>query len=65
MIRKDRQVKVFHFRITLPRHDPAGDDFCIAFNFVPMFGIVMAFQDYKPAKGFFDPLWNEAFKYLF
>lgn len=28
--------------------------FLIVFSFVPMFGIVMAFQDYVPAKGMMD-----------
>ena len=29
----------------------------IVFHYVPMFGIVMAFQNFKPAKGFFGSKW--------
>lgn len=37
------------------------------FNIVPMFGIVMAFQDYNPALGYFGSEWVglENFRYLF
>lgn len=34
-----------------------GMIFLIIFSFVPMFGIVMAFQDYVPAKGIFGSHW--------
>ncbi|MBS6195911.1 MAG: sugar ABC transporter permease [Clostridiales bacterium] len=39
----------------------------VLFNFVPMFGIVMAFQDYKPTKGFLGSAFVgfKHFKYLF
>jgi putative aldouronate transport system permease protein len=39
----------------------------IVFSYVPMYGIVMAFQDFKPAKGFFHSEWVglEHFQYLF
>ena len=44
-----------------------GFIFLILFNFVPMFGVIMAFQDYRPAKGFFgsDFVGLKHFKYLF
>jgi len=29
----------------------------IIFHYIPMFGIVIAFQNYKPAKGFLDSTW--------
>ena len=29
----------------------------IVFNYAPMFGLVMAFEDYKPAKGIFGSTW--------
>lgn len=29
----------------------------IVFKYIPMFGIVIAFQDYRPAKGFFNSDW--------
>lgn len=29
----------------------------LVFHYVPMFGIVMAFEDFKPAKGFFGSKW--------
>ena len=43
-----------------------GMIFVLLFNFVPMFGIIMAFQDYKPAKGFLGSNWVglKHFKYL-
>ena len=31
-----------------------GMIFLLIFNYVPMFGIIMAFQDFKPARGFFN-----------
>ena len=39
----------------------------LLFNIVPMFGIVMAFQDYIPALGYFGSEWVglENFRYLF
>ena len=39
----------------------------VLFNIVPMFGIVMAFQDYNPALGYFGSTWVglENFEYLF
>ena len=39
----------------------------LLFNIVPMFGIVMAFQDYNPALGYFGSEWVglENFRYLF
>ncbi|WP_017686989.1 ABC transporter permease subunit [Paenibacillus sp. PAMC 26794] len=44
-----------------------GFIFLIIFSFVPMFGILMAFQDYTPAKGIFRSAWVglENFKYMF
>lgn len=43
-----------------------GMIFLILFSFVPMFGIVMAFQDYVPAKGILGSTWVglENFKYM-
>lgn len=39
----------------------------VLFNIVPMFGIVMAFQDYNPALGYFGSTWVglDNFEYLF
>lgn len=39
----------------------------ILFSYVPMFGIIMAFEDYIPAKGFFHSKWIglDNFKYMF
>lgn len=31
--------------------------YVLVFNYVPLFGWIMAFQNYKPAKGFFDQTW--------
>jgi putative aldouronate transport system permease protein len=39
----------------------------LLFSIVPMYGIVMAFQDFNPSKGFFGSTWTglENFRYLF
>jgi putative aldouronate transport system permease protein len=39
----------------------------VLFSIVPMYGIVMAFQDFNPGRGFFRSRWTglENFKYLF
>ena len=52
---------VYYHGMMLP-----GMIFVLLFNFVPMFGIIMAFQDYKPAKGFLGSSWVclKHFKYL-
>ncbi|HEX3022596.1 MAG TPA: sugar ABC transporter permease, partial [Lachnospiraceae bacterium] len=44
-----------------------GMIFLIIFSFVPMFGIIMAFQDYIPAKGILNSRWVglENLKFLF
>ena len=31
--------------------------YIILFRYIPLWGWTMAFQDYKPAKGFFDQTW--------
>ena len=54
--------EVFYHGMMLP-----GMLFVFLFNLVPMFGIIMAFQDYKPAKGYFksDFVGLKHYKYLF
>lgn len=44
-----------------------GFIFLIVFNFIPMFGVIMAFQDFKPAKGFLGSTFVglKHFRYLF
>jgi len=44
-----------------------GMIFLLIFSFVPMFGIIMAFMDYVPAKGIFGSDWVgfDNFKYMF
>lgn len=39
----------------------------IIFNYLPMFGVIMAFQRFNPAKGFLKSkfVWFENFKYIF
>jgi putative aldouronate transport system permease protein len=39
----------------------------LVFNYLPMFGIIIAFQDYRPNKGFLGSewVWFENFRYLF
>lgn len=43
-----------------------GMVFLILFSFIPMFGIVMAFQDYMPTKGIFGSKWVglDNFRYM-
>ena len=47
-IHSNQAYQLYYHGMMLP-----GFIFLILFNFVPMFGAIMAFQDYKPAKGFF------------
>lgn len=62
--REHKEVKssVFYHALILP-----GMIFLLLFHFVPMFGLVMAFQDYKPGKGFLksDFVGLKHFKYFF
>lgn len=53
---------VYYHALILP-----GMIVLLLFHFVPMFGLVMAFQDYKPGKGFWKSEWVglKHFKYLF
>ena len=43
-----------------------GMIFLLIFNYVPMFGVIMAFQDFKPAQGFFNSkfVWFKHFQYM-
>jgi putative aldouronate transport system permease protein len=54
--------EVFYHSMMLP-----GMVFIFLFNIVPMFGIIMAFQDFKPAKGYFKSTFVglKHYKYLF
>ena len=59
---KSSAYQLYYHGMMLP-----GFIFLIIFNFVPMFGVIMAFQDFKPAKGFLGSTfvgWKH-FKYLF
>lgn len=60
-IHSNQAYQLYYHGMMLP-----GFIFLILFNFVPMFGAIMAFQDYKPAKGFFgsDFVGLKHFKYL-
>ncbi|MRJ46889.1 ABC transporter permease [Fundicoccus ignavus] len=44
-----------------------GMIFLLIFSYAPMFGLVMAFQDFVPAKGFLNSefVWLDNFKYIF
>lgn len=57
-----KSSQMFYHGMMLP-----GMTFLLLFQFVPMFGIIMAFQDYKPAKGFMSSTFVglKHFKYLF
>lgn len=61
-IHSNQAYQLYYHGMMLP-----GFIFLILFNFVPMFGVIMAFQDYRPAKGFFgsDFVSLKHFKYLF
>lgn len=61
-IHSNQAYQLYYHGMMLP-----GFIFLILFNFVPMFGVIMAFQDYRPAKGFFgsDFVGLNHFKYLF
>lgn len=60
-IHSNQAYQLYYHGMMLP-----GFIFLILFNFVPMFGVIMAFQDYRPAKGFFgsDFVGLKHFKYL-
>lgn len=62
--REHKAVKssVFYHALILP-----GMIFLLLFHFVPMFGLIMAFQDFKPGKGFLksDFVGLKHFKYFF
>ena len=47
-IHSNQAYQLYYHGMMLP-----GFIFLILFNFVPMFGVIMAFQDYRPAKGLF------------
>src|SRR5690606_33741951 len=57
-LRKNRPLLL----MTLP-----GILFLFVFNYLPMFGIVIAFQDYRPNKGVFGSewVWFDNFRFLF
>ena len=60
---KRRTALQFHYMLMiLP-----GFLWLFLFSMVPMYGIVMAFQDFNPARGFFGSRWIglENFKYMF
>ena len=61
-IHSNQAYQLYYHGMMLP-----GFIFLTLFNFVPMFGVIMAFQDYRPAKGFFgsDFVGLKHFKYLF
>ena len=49
---KNRTVQASYHLMLLP-----GMLFVLVFNYIPMFGIIMAFQDYVPAKGILRSEW--------
>src|SRR5699024_11993548 len=48
-IKEKRNSQIMYHLMLLP-----GMIFLLIFSFVPMFGIIMAFMDYVPAKGIFE-----------
>src|SRR5699024_8002974 len=61
-IKEKRNSQIMYHLMLLP-----GMIFLLIFSFVPMFGIIMAFMDYVPAKGIFGSDWVgfDNFKYMF
>ncbi|WP_073275259.1 ABC transporter permease [Anaerocolumna jejuensis] len=62
-MKRKRSNSFFHYNImTIP-----GLIWLVLFNIVPMFGIIMAFQNYNPGAGFFGSefVGLDNFKYLF
>jgi putative aldouronate transport system permease protein len=59
---KNIASEVFYHSMMLP-----GMVFVLLFNIIPMFGIIMAFEDYKPGKGFLGSKFVglKHYKYLF
>lgn len=66
---KDKNNGRWHLSSQLCYHGMVmpGMIFLLLFQFIPMFGLIMAFQDYKPAKGFrgSDFVGLKHFRYLF
>ncbi|CAM3288362.1 ABC transporter permease [Vagococcus fessus] len=60
--KRNRKTESYYHLMLLP-----GMILLFIFHIVPMFGIVMAFQDYIPAKGIFGSDWVglEHFRYMF
>ena len=60
--KRNRKTESYYHFMLLP-----GMILLFIFHIVPMFGIVMAFQDYIPAKGIFGSEWVglEHFRYMF
>ena len=52
--RLGRASQPYYWAMVLP-----GLLLVLLFHYGPMFGIVMAFQDFVPAKGLFDSKWNQ------
>ncbi|WP_199616118.1 ABC transporter permease [Paenibacillus alkalitolerans] len=59
---KNRSFEIHYYLMLLP-----GLVWLVLFSLVPMFGIVMAFQDYNPGAGIFGSEWVrlENFEYMF
>lgn len=65
--KKCNQINKINTRFMYHKMMMPGMFFLLIFCFVPMFGIIMAFQDYVPAKGIFDSdfVGLNHFKYMF
>ncbi len=64
---RDRKKDVKKAKLTYHAMLAPGMIFLLVFSFAPMFGIIMAFQDFVPAKGFFGSefVGLEHFNYMF
>ncbi|ANY67968.1 protein lplB [Paenibacillus sp. BIHB 4019] len=66
---KQRAMRRWNFKLVWPLHVMLipGIVLVLIFSYLPMLGLVMAFQDYKPQLGFLDSEWigMENFKLMF
>ncbi|MGG4145874.1 ABC transporter permease subunit [Paenibacillus algorifonticola] len=66
---KQRAMRRWNFKLVWPLHVMLipGIVLVLIFSYLPMLGLIMAFQDYKPQLGFLDSEWvgMENFKLMF
>ena len=50
--KRSRKNQLYYYSMIIP-----GMVFLVIFHYIPMFGIIIAFENYVPAKGFIDSKW--------